>query len=108
MPMSEHCKKKTFIYKKKSVNTIEKKIMCRKRGQNIVSGDNKGTTSRFFRKPSLYNKTFESIIMVTENTVMLTSESDNKIQGNEPKENACQRVKTCVITVVSAYIKPSI
>ena len=108
MPMSEHCKKKTFIYKKKSVNTIEKKIMCRKRGQNIVSGDNKGTTSRFFRKPSLYNKTFESIIMVTENTVMLTSESDNKIQGNEPKENACQRVKTCVVTVVSAYIKPSI
>ena len=108
MPMSEHCKKKTFIYKKKSVNTIEKKIMCRKRGQNIVSGDNRGTTSRFFRKPSLYNKTFESIIIVTENTVMLTSESDNKIQGNEPKENACQRVKTCVITVVSAYIKPSI
>lgn len=82
--------------------------MCRKRGQNIVSGDNRGTTSRFFRKPSLYNKTFESIIMVTENTVMLTSESDNKIQGNEPKENACQRVKTCVVTVVSAYIKPSI
>ena len=89
MPMSEHCKKKTFIYKKKSVNTIEKKIMCRKRGQNIVSGDNRGTTSRFFRKPSLYNITFESIIMVTENTLMLTSESDNKIQGNEPKENAC-------------------
>ena len=39
----------------------------------------------FSGNPVYTIKRFESIIIVTENTVMLTSESDNKIQGNKPK-----------------------